>query len=43
VIGETPITVRSTAYNRVALVITIGGALLALLVWARRFVPRRTG
>jgi hypothetical protein len=34
--------VRSTAYNRIALIITIGAALLALLVWARRFVPRRT-
>jgi len=34
--------VRSTAYNRVALLITIGAALLALVVWARRFVPRRT-
>jgi hypothetical protein len=43
VIGGAPIVVRSTAYNRIALVITIGGALLAILVWSRRFVPRRTG
>jgi hypothetical protein len=41
VIGGAWIVVRSTAYNRIALVITIGAALLAVLVWARRFVPRR--
>jgi Family of unknown function (DUF6049)/Glycosyl hydrolase family 57 len=43
VIGGAWIVIRSTAYNRIALVITIGAALLAMLVWARRFVPRRTG
>jgi hypothetical protein len=43
VIGETPIIIRSTAYNRIAIVITIGAAVLAMLVWARRFVPRRAG
>jgi hypothetical protein len=32
--------VRSTDYNRVALWITLGAAGLALLVWARRFLPR---
>jgi hypothetical protein len=42
VIGQRRIVLRSTAYNRVALVITIGAALLALVVWARRFLPRRT-
>jgi hypothetical protein len=42
VINKDRLIVRSTAYNRIALVITIGAALLALLVWARRFVPRRT-
>ncbi|HEY3022399.1 MAG TPA: hypothetical protein VGK11_02050, partial [Actinomycetota bacterium] len=42
VINTAILTVRSTAYNRFALFITIGAALLALLVWARRFVPRRT-
>jgi len=42
VINKDTLIVRSTAYNRIALVITIGAALLALLVWARRFVPRRT-
>jgi hypothetical protein len=41
-IGETQIVVRSTAYNRIALLITIGAALVLLLVWARRFVPGRT-
>ena len=30
--------VRSTAYNRIALVITIGAALFLLALWARRFV-----
>ncbi|HEX9693996.1 MAG TPA: DUF6049 family protein [Actinomycetota bacterium] len=42
VINSDTLIVRSTAYNRFALFITIGAALLALLVWARRFVPRRT-
>jgi hypothetical protein len=37
-IGRATVLVRSTAYNRIALLITIGAALLALLVWARRFV-----
>jgi Glycosyl hydrolase family 57 len=41
-IGHDTLVVRSTAYNRVALMITIGAAALAMLVWARRFVPRRT-
>jgi hypothetical protein len=42
VVGHSTVLVRSTAYNRIALVITIGAAMLALLVWARRFVPGRT-
>ena len=41
-IGEATLVVRSTAYNRIALLITIGAALVLLLVWARRFVPGRT-
>jgi hypothetical protein len=41
-IGEETFVVRSTAYNRIALLITIGAALVLLLVWARRFVPGRT-
>lgn len=40
-IEEQRITVRSTEYNRVALVITIGAALVLLMLWARRFLPRR--
>ncbi len=42
VVSEATLIVRSTALNRIALVITLGAALLALLVWARRFLPRRT-
>jgi hypothetical protein len=42
-ISHAQLIVRSTAYNRIALVITIGAALLAFVVWARRFVPRRNG
>ncbi len=41
-IAESSILVRSTAYNRVALVVTIGAALFLAALWARRFVPRRT-
>jgi Family of unknown function (DUF6049) len=40
-IGVYQLGVRSTGYNRVALWITLGAAALALLVWARRFLPRR--
>jgi hypothetical protein len=43
VIGHRILVLRSTAYNRIALLITIGAAALAILVWARRFLPRRTG
>jgi len=42
-IGESTLIVRSTAYNQIALIITFGAAAVALLVWARRFLPRRTG
>jgi uncharacterized protein DUF6049 len=31
--------IRSTAYNRVALVLTIGAALVLLGLWGRRFMP----
>jgi hypothetical protein len=40
-IAETDIVVRSTAYNRVALFITIGAAMFLLAWWGRRFLPRR--
>jgi hypothetical protein len=42
VIARSSVIVRSTAYNQVALFITIGAALVLLLAWARRFLPRRT-
>lgn len=42
VIDETEVIVRSTAYNRIALLITIAAAVVLVLVWARRFLPRRT-
>jgi len=41
-IEEREIVVRSTAYNRTALIITAGAALVLLLLWSRRFLPRRT-
>jgi hypothetical protein len=34
--------VRSTVYNRIALLITIAAAFVLLGLWARRFLPRRT-
>jgi hypothetical protein len=42
VVDETEVIVRSTAYNRIALLITVAAALVLVLVWARRFLPRRT-
>ena len=33
------LVVRSTAYNRIALVLTIGAALFLLALWARRLLP----
>jgi hypothetical protein len=39
-IGSSRIVVRSTAYNRVALLVTIGAALFLALWWGRRFLPR---
>jgi hypothetical protein len=35
------ITVRSTVYNRFALVITIAAALVLVALWVRRLIPRR--
>jgi hypothetical protein len=40
-ITETEVLVRSTAYNRIALVLTIGAAAFLLGWWGRRFLPRR--
>ncbi|MGH2654824.1 MAG: DUF6049 family protein [Actinomycetota bacterium] len=42
-IGSSRIVVRSTAYNRVALVITTGAALFLALWWVRRLLSRRKG
>jgi hypothetical protein len=39
-ITETEVLIRSTAYNRIALVLTIGAALFLLGWWGRRFLPR---
>jgi uncharacterized protein DUF6049 len=41
VISERTLVVRSTAYNRLALFVTIGAALFLLAWWGRRFLPRR--
>jgi hypothetical protein len=42
-IAEADMIMRSTAYNRVALILTIGAAVFLLGWWGRRFLPRRTG
>jgi subtilisin-like proprotein convertase family protein len=42
VIAHPELVVRSTAFNRVALLITLAAAAMLLIVWARRFLPRRT-
>ncbi|MEX2405745.1 MAG: DUF6049 family protein, partial [Actinomycetota bacterium] len=41
-IQERTLVLRSTVYNRIALVITIAAALVLLALWARRFLPGRT-
>ena len=41
-IAQQTLAVRSTAFNRMALLITIGAALVLVAVWARRFLPSRT-
>jgi hypothetical protein len=41
VIGQKGIAVRSTAFNRIALLITIGAALVLIALWARRFLRSR--
>ena len=41
-IAERELIVRSTAYNRVALFITVGAAVFLLGWWGRRFLPRRS-
>ncbi len=41
-INQAQLVVRSTGFNRIAILITVGAAAVLLLLWARRFVPRRT-
>jgi hypothetical protein len=41
-VAETTLFVRSTAYSRIALLVTGGAALVLVLLWARRFVRRAT-
>jgi hypothetical protein len=41
-VAETRLIVRSTAYSRIALLVTGGAALVLVLLWARRFVRRAT-
>jgi Family of unknown function (DUF6049) len=40
-ITESDVLVRSTAYNLIALLLTIGAAVFLLGWWGRRFLPRR--
>ena len=40
-IAERTMVIRSTAYNLVALFVTIGAAMFLLGWWGRRFLPRR--
>ncbi len=42
VVNGSEFVVRSTAYSRIALIITVAAALVLVLLWARRFLPRRT-
>jgi uncharacterized protein DUF6049 len=42
VFSERPVVVRSTAYSRVALIVTLGAALFLVLSWGRRFLPGRS-
>jgi hypothetical protein len=42
IIEKKDLVVRSTVYNRIALLITIAAAVALLGLWARRFLPRRT-
>jgi hypothetical protein len=39
--AESQMVIRSTAYNRVALLVTVGAGLFLLGWWGRRFLPRR--
>ncbi len=39
-VADATLVVRSTAFNRLGLVITAGAALVLLALWGRRFLPR---
>jgi hypothetical protein len=41
VLAESELVIRSTAYNRIALFLTIGAAVFLMAWWGRRFLPRR--
>jgi hypothetical protein len=41
-ITQSQLIVRSTAYNRLAVVVTAGAVLFLLVWWGRRFLPRGT-
>jgi hypothetical protein len=41
IIAETDLVIRSTAYNRIALFLTIGAAVFLLAWWGRGFLPGR--
>jgi hypothetical protein len=41
VVAESRLLVRSTAYNQVALYVTIGAGVFLLVWWGRRFLPGR--
>ena len=40
-LSETTFVVRSTAFNRVAIAITLAAALALVVLWVRRLVARR--
>jgi hypothetical protein len=40
-ISDTTIAVRSTAYSRIALFITLAAAVALFALWARRYLPSR--
>jgi len=40
-IAEAAVVVRSTAYNRVALLLTVGAGAFLLAWWGRRYLPRK--
>jgi hypothetical protein len=41
-VAATNLIVRSTAYSRIALIVTAGAAMVLVLLWARRFLRRAT-